>query len=103
MNNLIEEQYNIIQTKAFITKADLKILMGFADADCKQMLQDVYHDIRKKYLTDCKGLNKIPPARYVIPLQYALDYLKDYGITTKKIIKNYRLEMSMKGDKTKWN
>lgn len=98
MNNLIKNQYDIIQTKVFITKADLKILMGLDDKSCKQMLQDVYHAIRFNYLKDLKQSKKIPPSRYVIPLNYALEYLKDYGITRKKIIDSYKLELTMKGD-----
>lgn len=104
MDQIAKKQFEILQ-KNFITKADLKILIGETDSEKgkisygQKMVDSIFHDIRADYTKELKEKGKIAPSRYVIPLSKTMKYIADYGITRKKIIDNYALILSMERGK----
>ena len=82
---IIEKKVEIL-SKTFIRKSDLKILTGLKTAS---HVANLFANIKKEVMRKLEEEGKILPNDQVVPLELALDYLRVYGVSRKKILDEY--------------
>lgn len=81
-----------VLSKIFIKRKDLQILTGLRTFS---QVNDLFVSIRKQVLEKLDKEKKILPHKDLIPLDLALDYLKVYGVSKKKIYEDYERLLKM--------
>lgn len=78
----MEEQDNNVKNKNFITKKDLKEILGSnGEMITDSMVKKYFYTIRKLAVDDLEKKGRIIPKKTIIPAAYVWAYLKPYGIT----------------------
>ena len=81
----IEEKMKVI-SKIFIKRKDIQILTGIKTSS---QATKVFAEIKEYAVKKLDQEGKILPNEQVVPLELALEYLKSYGISKKKIYEDY--------------
>ena len=69
-----------VKVKNFITKKDLKVILGGSDEVTDYMVKTMFQAIHKIAMDDLDKKGLIIPKKTIIPAVYVWRYLKTYGI-----------------------
>lgn len=76
------ESTQIVKDKSFITKDDLRAILGSnGEKITDSMVKKFFATIRKQAVIDLEKKGRIIPKKTIIPATYVWEYLKPYGIT----------------------
>lgn len=81
-----------VLTKIFIKRSDIQVLTGLKTYS---QINDLFCDIQRQVKEKLSREQKILPHKDLVPLDLALDYLKVYGVSKKKIYEDYERIIKM--------